>query len=224
MIEVVLFDLDGTLVNTNQLIIDSFKHVFKTELNIYPSDEEIVQYFGEPLLKTLARYDEKNVEKLYKAYIQYNEKVHDDVVKPVEGAGEAVRGLKDRGIKVGVVSSKRRIMVDKGLKVCHLSGLMDVIITPEDTKRHKPDGEPVIKACSILGIDPANALMVGDSHFDILCGKNAMAKTCLVKYTAVPIESILKYEPDFLIEKLTDLLEIIDNQKEKEVKMQDKIG
>lgn len=223
MIEAVLFDLDGTLVNTNQLIIESFKHVFKTELNIYPSDEEIVQYFGEPLLKTLARYDEKNVEKLYNAYIQYNEKVHDDVVQPMEGAGEAVSGLKDRGIKVGVVSSKRRIMVDKGLKVCRLSGLMDVIITPEDTEKHKPDGEPVIKACSILGINPVNALMVGDSHFDILCGKNAMAKTCLVKYTAVPIENILKYEPDFLIEKLTDLIEIIDNQKEKEVEMHKEI-
>jgi pyrophosphatase PpaX len=70
LIKAVLFDLDGTLVNTNQLIIEIFKHVFKTELNIYPGEEEIVQYFGEPLLQTLARYDEKNTMKLYNTYIQ----------------------------------------------------------------------------------------------------------------------------------------------------------
>ena len=217
MIEAVLFDLDGTLVNTNQLVIESFKHVFKTELNIYPGEEEIVQYFGEPLLQTLARYDEKNVMRLYNAYIQYNEKNHDDIVFAMEGAREAILGLKERNIKVGVVSSKRRIMVDRGLRVSGLSGLMDVIITPEDTDKHKPDGEPLIKACNILGIDPVNALMVGDSHFDILCGKNAMAKTCLVKYTAVPIENILKYKPDFLIEKLTDLLNMVEDKNEKDV-------
>lgn len=217
MIEAVLFDLDGTLVNTNQLIIESFKHVFKTELNIYPSEEEIVQYFGEPLLQTLARYDEKNAEKLYNAYIQYNEKTHDDVVFAMDGARETILGLKEKNIKVGVVSSKRRVMVDRGLSVCGLSGLMDVIITPEDTDKHKPDGEPLIKACNIMGIDTTNALMVGDSHFDILCGKNAMAKTCLVKYTAVPIGNILKYKPDFLIEKLTDLLSIVERNNKKNV-------
>jgi pyrophosphatase PpaX len=217
LIKAVLFDLDGTLVNTNQLIIESFKHVFKTELNIYPGEEEIVQYFGEPLLQTLARYDEKNTMKLYNTYIQYNEKNHDDIVFAMDGAREVILGLKEKNIKVGVVSSKRRVMVDKGLKVCGLNGLMDVIITPEDTEKHKPDGEPLIKACSILGIDPTNALMVGDSQFDILCGKNAISKTCLVKYTAVPIENILKYKPDFLIEKLTDLLNIVDNENEKYV-------
>jgi pyrophosphatase PpaX len=188
-------------------------------LNIYPGEEEIVQYFGEPLLQTLARYDEKNAMKLYNAYIQYNEKTHDDVVFAMEGASEAILGLKERDIKVGVVSSKRRIMVDKGLSVCGLSGLMDVIITPEDTDKHKPDGEPLIKACNIIGIDPTNALMVGDSHYDILCGKNAMAKTCLVKYTAVPIENILKYKPDFLIEKLTDLLSIVECNNKKNIEI-----
>lgn len=219
LIKAVLFDLDGTLVNTNQLIIESFRYVFKTELNIYPSEEEIVQYFGEPLLQTLARYDEKNPQKLYNAYVQYNEKAHDDVVFAMEGAKEAILGLKERGIKVGVVSSKRRSMVDRGLKVCFLSGLMDVIITPEDTEKHKPDGEPLIKACSMLNINPNDALMVGDSHFDILCGKNAKSKTCLVKYTAIPIKNILKYEPDFLIEKLTDILSMIDNENEKEIEI-----
>lgn len=210
LIEAVLFDLDGTLINTNRLIIESFKHVFKTELNIYPGEEEIVQYFGEPLLQTLARYDEKNTVKLYNSYVQYNEKAHDDIVYAMEGAKEAILGLKERGIRVGVVSSKRRAMVDRGLRVCNLSELTDVIITPEDTQKHKPDGEPLIKACDILGIDTTNALMVGDSHFDILCGKNAMAKTCLVKYTAIPIENVLKYKPDFLIDKLTDLFDIVD--------------
>lgn len=223
MIQAVLFDLDGTLINTNQLVIDSFKHAFKTELNINPNDEEIIQYFGEPLMVTLARYDKENTMKLYNAYVQYNERNHDDVVYAMEGARDAIMGLKERGIKVGVVSSKRRIMVDRGLKVCSLMEFMDVIVTPEDTEKHKPDGEPLEKACELLGIDTANALMVGDSQFDILCGKNAASKTCLVKYTAASIQNILQYNPDYLIEKLTDLLGIIDWENEKKVEMNNNI-
>jgi pyrophosphatase PpaX len=134
------------------------------------------------------------------------------MVEKVDGAEETVRKLKAIGVVVGVVSSKRRPMVDKGLRATGLEGLMDVIITPEDTEKHKPDGEPVIKACQLVGVNPENALMVGDSHFDILCGKNAESKTCAVKYTMLPIDELLKCKPDYVIDNLRELIGIVNNE------------
>lgn len=164
-------------------------------------------------------FDSKNAQELFNTYREYNEKIHDDMVEKIDGAEETVRKLKAMGVKVGVVSSKRRPMVDRGLRVTGLEGLMDVIITPEDTKKHKPEGEPVLKACELLDVDAENSLMVGDSHFDILCGKNAGAKTCAVKYTALPFDSLLKYKPDCVIENMIDLIDIVNNENSKENKV-----
>jgi pyrophosphatase PpaX len=214
-----IFDLDGTLIDTNGVIIETFKHVLKKEQNIDLSDEEIIRFFGEPLLMTMERYDRANAQYLCKAYIEYNETVHDNMVHAMEGARDTILELKKRGIKTGVVSSKRRPMVDRGLNVCGLSGLVDVIITPEDTEKHKPDGEPILKACDILGVNPGRAIMVGDSHFDIQCGRNAGAKTCLVKYTVIPIQNIIKHKPEFIIDKLLEIFKIIDDFEADNVKI-----
>lgn len=209
LIKAILFDLDGTLINTNNLIIKSFNHTFKTHLNKTLDEKEIVMFFGEPLKETLARYDKENVDELLKTYREYNEVRHDDLTEAFEGVEEAIIALKEKGIKVGVVTSKRRAMAIRGLQLFGLDKLMDVIITPEDTKLHKPNGEPVLKACDMLKIKPEEAIMVGDSYYDILCGKNAGAKACVVNYTALPLEEILKYNPDYTVDSIKELVEFI---------------
>lgn len=209
MIKAVLFDLDGTLIDTNDLIIDSFKYTLKKHLNLEVDKDEIVMHFGEPLLDTLAGYDKENAHILMQTYRTYNETIHDELTKEITGAKETLQELKALGVKVGVVTSKRRNIAEQGLKLFNLFDIMDVFITPEDTAKHKPDGEPVMKACENLSISPKEAVMVGDSHYDILCGKNAGAKSCLVKYTALPIDKIMLYEPDYIIEEIKDILNIV---------------
>lgn len=86
---------------------------------------------------------------------------------------------------------------------------MDAVVTMEDTEIHKPEGEPALKACELLNVMPENALMIGDSHNDILCGKNAGCLTCLVNYTALPKEDILVYKPDYTIDNFIELADII---------------
>ncbi|TDT58392.1 pyrophosphatase PpaX [Fonticella tunisiensis] len=211
MINAVLFDLDGTLIDTNELIVQSFKYTFKKHLNIDISKDEIVKFFGEPLHTTLARYDEKNADRLLKDYREYNESIHDSMIKGIEGAEEVLKELKNRGIKLGIVTSKRRTLAERGLNIFNLLGLMDVVITPEDTLKHKPEGEPAVKACKLLGVSPEEALMVGDSPVDILCGKNAGTKTCFVKYSAVPFKDVVYTNPDYVIVKLRDLLDIVED-------------
>lgn len=209
LIKAVLFDLDGTLIDTNNLIIQSFKYTLKKYFNRDVPESELVMYFGEPLLDTFARYDKDNAHMLVTTYKTHNETIHDELTKEIAGAKETLQELRALGIKTGVVTSKLRPVAERGLNLFNLKELMDVFISPENTSKHKPEPEPVLKACEILGILPEEALMVGDSHFDILCGKNAGAKTCLVKYTAQPLEKIMQHNPDYAIDKINDILDII---------------
>lgn len=209
MIKAVLCDSDGTLVDTNKLIIETFKYTLKKHCGIDVEDSDIVRCFGEPLGVTMARYDRNNVDCLVNAYREYNEKYHDEMISKIEGVVEGLDALKKMGIKTAVVTSKGRSLVEKELKMFGVYEYMDAVVTMEDTEIHKPEGEPALKACELLNVMPENALMIGDSHNDILCGKNAGCLTCLVNYTALPIENILVYKPDYTIDNFIELADII---------------
>ncbi|OFI06794.1 pyrophosphatase PpaX [Clostridium acetireducens DSM 10703] len=215
MIKAVLFDLDGTLINTNSAVIESFKYTFKKHLGIKIPEEEITKTFGEPLYDVMERYDKENAELMVNIYREYNEKIHDEFAKSFNGVEDALNILKSKGLKLGVVTSKRRDMAERGLNLFNISKYMDIVITPENTKMHKPKGEPALKACELLNICPEESLMVGDSQNDILCGKNAGCYTCLVKYTAVPLEHVMKYKPDYVIENMLEVVDICLNTSEK---------
>ncbi|MCX7951116.1 MAG: pyrophosphatase PpaX [Clostridiales bacterium] len=209
MIKAVLFDLDGTILDTNQLIITSYKYTIKKHLDRDLEDAEIVKYFGEPLRLTLERYDKEKVEEMYQTYVKYNEENHDSMIKAMDYAKETLEEIKRRGLKIGTVTSKRKHMAERGLKYFDLYDMMDVIIAMEDTTIHKPNAEPILEACRRIDVSPNEVLFVGDSHYDIQCGKNAGSKTCLVKYTLLDFNEIIKYEPDYIIDSLKDLVEII---------------
>jgi pyrophosphatase PpaX len=212
MIEAVLLDLDGTLINTNDLIIKSFQYTFSNNLRKEVREEEIVKYFGEPLVITMGRFDSKEPEKLVETYRKFNEESHDLLAKSFNGAKEALKLLKSKNIKTAVVTSKRKTMAEKGLRLFELYEYIDVLITPECTTKHKPNGEPAILACNLINVKPKNAIMVGDSHFDILCGQNAGCRTCLVSYTELAIDEVKDYKPDYIIDNLLELDEIIFNK------------
>ncbi len=209
MIKGILFDLDGTLINTNMLIINSFKYVFKENLDLIVEDNEIVQYFGEPLAYTMAKYTKDRVEELVQKYVEYSLSIHDEYTESFKGVEEGLIILREKGYKLAIVTSKRRTTALRGLRLFDLEKYFEVIVSPEDTEKHKPEGEPVLKACELLNLKPEEVVMVGDSHNDILCGKNAGSKTCLVKYTALPLEKLLEHKPDYVIDSVEEILNII---------------
>ena len=211
MIKAILFDLDGTLINTNRLIIESFKYAIKTHLNMEMKEEKIVRFFGEPLVKSMNSIDPENAEGLITAFKSFNESKHDELAEHYEGTVEAIKILKNRGIKLGIVTSKRQIMTERSLKLIKVYDDMDVIITPEDTDKHKPDGAPALLACEKLGVLPEEALMVGDSIYDVQCGKNAGNMTCIVTYSSFSMEELLSHKPDYVIDNISELVHIIDS-------------
>lgn len=208
MYKAVFFDLDGTLINTNSLIIDSFKHTIKYHLNIDYPEEKIVKFFGEPLLTSLERVNKDKASLLLETYLKYNEKMHDDLVTSFKGVKEGLLKLKSKGIKLAIVTSKRKVMAERGLKVTGLYDYFDLYVTPENTKKHKPYGDPCLYALKELSLDKCEALMVGDSTFDILCGKNAGIKTCAVNYSLIPKKDLKNSGADYFIDDISDIVNL----------------
>lgn len=202
----ILFDLDGTLINTNKLIIETFQYTYKNILGLDVSREEIVENFGEPLIDTLAKYGPDQVELLLKTYREYNFKRHDELTTIFPSVKDTLILLKEKGYLLGVVTSKKNTAAKKGLDLFELTPYIDCLVGYDDTKDHKPHPAPIMKALTDLALDPHQALMVGDSHYDLLCGKNAQTKTALVKYTEHSLEKLLALKPDYVLNELKDLL------------------
>lgn len=210
MIKAVLFDLDGTLLDTNELIYKSFYYTFKEGLNLELSKDEITSMFGQPLQDSFKDYaKEEEIDNLIKMYREYNESLHDNMCDAFLGVNELLNELKRRNIKIGIVTSKRDILARRGMEIANIIDYMDVIVTPECTDKHKPNREPAIYACNKLDIEPKEAIMVGDSHFDLMCGKDAGCKTCGVKYTVLDIKRLEEVNPDYFIDEPMDLLNFI---------------
>lgn len=209
MIKAILFDLDGTIIDTNELILTSFDYVLNNYLELNIGREEILESFGIPLKDVMNHYAKERAKELVDEYIRYSLDSHDKYIKSYNHVEEGLIKLKNKGLKIAIVTSKRRGTALRGLNCFDLEKYFDVIITPEDSKKHKPDGEPVLRACEALNVNPDETIMVGDSHNDILCGKNAGSKTCLVNYTALDVEKIKAYKPDFTIDRIEDIIKII---------------
>ncbi len=213
MIEAVLFDLDGTVADTNELVYTSFKKLFE-KLQIQVEDHVIYSFFGEPLENSLKKYSD-TPEELVGHFRDFNEIEHDRMIRPFKGVVETLELLQERGIKLGIVTSKREYMARRSLEALRLSKYFPVVVTPNDTTLHKPHAEPLLKACELLGdIDPKNTIMVGDATYDILCGNNAQAHTVGVKYSMISLDVLKTANPDFMIDDLRELIPIIDQLNE----------
>ncbi len=205
----ILFDLDGTLINTNKLIIDSFKYTLKKHLDIDAEDCQILKYFGEPLLITLERFSKEKAEVMFNTYIEYNERVHDKNVEAFENVDYVLKSLTNMGCIMSIVTSKRKILAKRGLELFDLLKYFDKIIAYEDTIKHKPEPDPIYKALSELDSKPEMALMVGDSEYDIKCARNADVKSVFVGWSEAAVHQNMDIGADYIINDIIQLIDII---------------
>ncbi|WP_350342729.1 pyrophosphatase PpaX [Proteinivorax tanatarense] len=214
---IVLFDLDGTLLNTNNLIIKSFKHTFKEVLSIEVSSEELMQYFGETLETTLERFDKQKIKEMVKTYREFNFHNHDNLVEPFPMVKETLMILKEKGCKIGVVTSKSKKMCVKGLKLYDLFNFFDVVVSKEDTSQHKPSPAPIIKALNDLQANPeAEVYYIGDSPFDIISAREAGVIPVGVKWS-VRLNDLKELNP-LIVSSLIEVNDLIFDHKSKTAK------
>ncbi|API93470.1 MULTISPECIES: pyrophosphatase PpaX [unclassified Virgibacillus] len=206
-IRTILFDLDGTLIDTNELIIASFFHTFG-QYNYQFTREEIIEFNGPPLLDTFKAIDAEKAERMVQTYRAHNMKEHDNYVKAFPFVEETLKQLKQNGMKLGVVTTKMRQGVKKGLATTDLEPYFDTVITLDDVKHPKPHAEPVMKAMDKLAADAATTLMVGDNSHDLEAGKNAGVQTAGVAWSFKGKERLMQYKPTYMLEDMRDLLTI----------------
>lgn len=203
---VLLFDLDGTLIDTNHLILMSFQYVLREYLGREVSAAEIYPHFGEPLDRTMARYAPERAAELVQHYREYNEQRHDRLITPIPGVPEALTALRLAGVPMAVVTSKRTALARRGLQVCGLEEFFPTLVGMDATEKHKPDPEPVLEALRRMGVAPGpHVLMVGDSIFDVQCGRNAGCMTAGVSWT-VNRSALEASHPDLWLESPADLV------------------
>lgn len=209
MIHTVLFDLDGTIVDTNELIIQSFLHTFEgTEKPL--TREHIIPNMGRPLVEQMKQFSgRETVDDLIQKYRSFNIANHDKLVREFPYVRETLGKLHEAGVRLGVVTSKVRRTTEMGLRLCGLYDYFGTIVTVEDVSKPKPDPEGIRKALRALGGDEASALMVGDSHYDIEAARNAGIPSAAVAWSMKGVEYLQRFEPTYLIDDIRELLPIV---------------
>ena len=194
---VVLFDLDGTLANTIDLILASYDQAFRSVTGRVVDDDEARHWIGQTLGQTFRRECPSRAGELEAAYRAYNE-AHIDDASGYPGLPEVLAGLRAAGARPGVVTAKGRGAAEKTLQHIGLADLADLLVTREDTTAHKPDPAPLLAGLSKLGATPADAVYVGDAVYDIQAARAAGTAVIAVTWGAGVTAELAALQPDAL--------------------------
>ena len=206
----VLFDLDGTLVDSGAMILASLRHATRTVLAREIPDEELLALVGGPGLQAEMRaLDARRADELVRCYREHNEPLH-DALQPCDGVLDVVDELQRQGRRLGIVSAKRRKTIDLAFAVLPLRDYFDVVVSADDTELRKPRPEPVLHALAILGVEPVDAAYVGDSPFDVQAAKAAGVHAVAVAWGGIHSrERLAREQPDALVERPRELLDVV---------------
>lgn len=207
-IDTVLFDMDGTLIDTNALIHESFVHTFH-HYGLSITNEEILSFNGPPLIETFTNINPDLAQDMIKTYREHNLAHHNQYVTVFPYVEETLQKLKEHDIKTAIVSAKMRPGVELGLEFTKIRQYFDVLVTVDDITHPKPHPEPVLKALKQLGSQRESALMIGDNSHDIESGNQAGVKTVGVEWSLKGAEFLRQFEPTYMIEDMRDLLKIV---------------
>lgn len=210
-IKAILFDLDGTLIDSIGLIVDAMHHAFEGFAGPVPADADWMAVIGTPLSKQLAIYARtpEELQLLRDRYRAYQTIHHDNVIREFPGTTATLRTLRDDGYVMGLVTSKVDVLAQRGLDLTGLSAFIPVVIGADSVTRHKPEPEPVLLALKRLGVEPAHAVMVGDSPHDIAAGNAAGVTTIGALWGPFTREQIGVASPDYYIGDITELPEVV---------------
>jgi pyrophosphatase PpaX len=206
----VLFDLDGTLVDTVPFILACVRHTFEGEPRA-PSDAEWIAGIGTPLRLQLAQFAARpdRVEPLFQRYRGYWLQHHDAETRLFPGAGETVRALRAAGHPIGVVTAKMEAGAERTLRHVGLHGQFDVIVAADTVERCKPDPMPVRYALGKVDRAPGEAVMIGDSPHDLAAGRGAGTATIGVCWGAASREALAPLA-DHLVGEMSQLVALVE--------------
>ncbi len=206
MYELVIFDIDGTMIDTEKVVRESYSYAMFEELGRPLTDEELSLAYGIPTMQAVERLGARDVDAVAGRYFESLFRAYRAGVDIFEGITDVLEELKKRGIKCGIVTSRNREEVSSDTSLKSLMKYFDHVICAEDTVRHKPEAEPVLKLAEISGVKLSGMVYLGDTFYDYMCARNAGIEFALALWGARNIDGI---DPDHRLEKPSDLLDII---------------
>ncbi len=209
-----LFDLDGTLIDSIDLILRSYRHTMQVHRanEPLPPDAVWMKGLGTPLWVQFREWtdDKVEIEAMVATYREYNLTHHDTLAKPYDGVSAAVLALREKGVRLGIVTSKLRGGAIRGLKLVGLDHVFSVVVGAADVTHPKPHPEPVLKALELLGASAGQAVFIGDSRHDMESGRAAGVKTAAVLWGPFDRAHLEDLAPDFWLEKPDQLAQLYD--------------
>jgi pyrophosphatase PpaX len=207
---VVLFDFDGTVIDSGAIIIASMRHATKTVLGRDIPDEELGRAVGgSGLIEQMRLIDPERVDELVAVYREHNEPLHAEISECV-GMTDVLTRLKGEGRRLGIVTAKRQETVELAFSYLPLEHFFDIVVGSDDTERHKPDPQPLQHALERLDVDRDEAAYVGDSPFDVRAAKAAGMHAIAVTWGGIhPRARLEAEEPDAVVETPEELLAVL---------------
>lgn len=210
----VIFDLDGTVLNTDLLIKKSFEHVFKKYMPEHMlSEEEYLSFLGPTLVESFGRYfPQHQIDELVECYREYNHAHHHDYVTIYPHVKETLKYLKERGYPLAIVTTKYSRAAYIGLDMFDITKYFDVVIGMDQVNCVKPHPEGLLKV--LEQTDSHRGVMIGDNPTDILAGKNAGMYTIGVKWTPKGTKAMEALQPDLMIDDMKEIVDFIERKGE----------
>ena len=207
---VVLFDLDGTVIDSGAIILASMRHAAREVLGVEVPDEQLMAAVGGPGLEAqMQALSPDRADELVTVYRAHNEPLHDELVC-CAGMDEVLVQLKDEGRRLGIVTAKRRQTVELAFARIPIEHLFETVVGGDETKKHKPDPEPLLLALERLGAAPGDAVYVGDAPFDVKAAKAAGLYSVGVSWGGIHgRERLEAEEPDALVDTTEELLGVL---------------
>lgn len=213
MINTILWDFDGTLLNTNDVILESWQHTYEHYYGHKMPVEHITRCFGEPLLVTMAReFPDVPPKDSAEIYREYQKDIAYTWAKTIPGVFELVEYLRDKGYKQCIVTSRTTESTLRYLELFKKGYLFDGLVTCDDTDKHKPEPEPILLGLEKMGSANDEAIMIGDGVFDIKCANNAGVRSVLVGWRITDSDKAVIADAvhDYEVETPEDLKKLIE--------------
>lgn len=198
---VVLFDLDGTLIDTLELLVGAMQHAFADWSGPRPTVDEWVATIGRPLVWQFGQYasSPEQLQQLVQTYRAYQYAHHDRLTRAYPGIPELLQRLGQRGHAMGVVTSKGDALANRSLAHVGLAPHFQVVVGADRTERHKPEPDPIFFALTALGREPSDAVYIGDSPFDVMAANAAGVTSIAVTWGASAHDAITVARPRHVV-------------------------
>lgn len=205
-----LFDADGTLIDTKELIYQSFSHMGREMGAPMPPREQVVTTIGLPVRTQVRLFlpegrDDEYYETAIGKYSGFMAEVYQDYLALFPGVRDGLIKLAAAGKLLAIVTSRRRASLKKFLKHLDIFGFFLVIVSADDTPVHKPNPDPALLAMQLLGVDAERSLFIGDAGFDVECARGAGVRSAFVTWGGNDV-SELKNPPDYVVDTFSELL------------------